>query len=263
MITILLSISIGTLYGQEVIKDELPTVKGKRVLLVYGGWDGHQPGVFSQRVGEWLEKEEAIVTVSETLEIYTNKEVMSSIDMIIQYWTMGELSKEQEKGLLTAVKNGTGIAGCHGGLGDSFRKSTAYQYMIGGQWVAHPGGKIDYKVSIINTEDPITKGISDFEIKNTEQYYMHIDPNSQVLATTTFDGAYDYWIKGAVIPVAWKKHFAKGRVFYVSIGHDPKDFDTPSAWKLLTKGIRWASGSKEKTEKNNVSPIYPSKITRN
>jgi len=130
--------------------------------------------------------------------------------------------------------------------------------MIGGQWVSHPGGKIDYKVDIINPDDPISKGLKDFEIKNTEQYYMHVDPNSLVLATTTFGKQHNEWIDGAVMPVSWKKHFNKGRVFYLSIGHDPKDFDTPSAWALLTRGIRWASGSKYQPKEDTIQPIYPS-----
>lgn len=237
-----------TVFAQGPQSDGLPSINGKNVLLVYGGWDGHKPAAFADRVAVWLKSEGALVTISDSLGVYTNKKLMDGTDLIIQYWTMGEITPEQEKGLLSAVKNGTGLAGCHGGLGDSFRKNTKYQYMIGGQWVSHPGGKIDYKVSITNTDDPITKGLSDFDIKNTEQYYMHVDPNNEVLAKTTFTGEHDNWIDGNVMPVAWKRHFAKGRVFYLSIGHDPKDFDTPSAWILLTRGIRWASASKYQLE---------------
>jgi uncharacterized protein len=248
----------GELNAQNLSADGLPSLKGKNVLMVYGGWDGHQPKVFTERVAAWLRTEGANVSISDSLGVYTNEKLMAETDLIIQYWTMGKISKEQEKGLLTAVKNGTGIAGCHGGLGDSFRDNTDYQYMVGGQWVAHPGGKIDFKVDITNKKDPITRGLTDFNIKNTEQYYMHIDPNSQVLATTTFGGQHDSWINGAVMPVCWKKYFDKGRVFYLSIGHDPIDFDTLSAWQLLTRGIRWASGSKYLPKENLMQPIYPS-----
>ncbi len=246
------------IFAQKTEKDGLPYLYGKKVIMVYGGWDGHHPKMFTDRVNAWLKTKGAEVTVSNSLDIYTNEKTMSETDLIIQYWTMGEITKEQEQGLLKAVKNGTGIAGCHGGLGDSFRKNTEYQYMIGGQWVAHPGGKINYKIDISNIDDPITKGLVDFDIKDTEQYYMHIDPNSKVLATTTFGNKHNGWIEGAVMPVSWKKHYAKGRVFYLSIGHDPKDFDTPSAWKLLTRGIRWASGSKYQPKEKTHTPIYSS-----
>jgi uncharacterized protein len=246
--------------AQGLSPDGLPSLKGRNVLLVYGGWDGHQPKVFADRIAAWLRLEGVgSLSISDSLGVYTNEKLMANMDLIIQYWTMGEISKEQEKGLLTTIKNGAGLAGCHGGLGDSFRSSPDYQYMVGGQWVAHPGGRIDYKVDITNTNDPITKGLTNFNIKNTEQYYMHVDPNSEVLATTTFSGAHDSWIAGAVMPVSWKRYHAKGRVFYLSIGHDPVDFDTPSAWKLLTRGIRWASGSKYFPKENTMRPAYPSK----
>jgi len=253
----LLTLDICT--AQILEKDGLPSLKGKKILMVYGGWDGHKPDVFTKRVSKWLNNEGAHVTISDSLGVYTNKDIMSSTDLIIQYWTMGQITKEQEKGLLEAIKNGTGIAGCHGGLGDSFRNNTRYQYMIGGQWVSHPGGKINYTVDIINKKDPITIGLDTFEIQNTEQYYMHVDPNVQVLATTTFDGKHDNWIKGSIMPLSWKKYFSNGRVFYLSIGHNPEDFNTVSAWKLLSRGIRWASGSKYQPKENLVKPVYTSK----
>ncbi len=246
----------GVLIAQKLGKEGLSSLKNKNILMVYGGWEGHKPDVFTQKVSSWLKEEGAKVTISTTLDIYLNKDVMDKTDLIIQYWTMGKISKEQEKALLEAVKNGTGIAGCHGGLGDSFRNNVDYQYMIGGQWVAHPGGKINYTVNIINENDPITKDLEDFEIQNTEQYYMHIDPNVQVLATTTFDGKHNSWIKGAIMPVCWKKYFDKGRVFYLSIGHNPEDFDNKAAWKLLTRGLKWASGSKYQSKTNIVTPVY-------
>ncbi len=212
----------------------------KNVLVVWGGWDGHQPEVFAKKIVKWAEKMKANVIVSDSLGVYSNKELMAKQDLIIQYWTMGEISKAQSEGLITAVKNGAALVGCHGGIGDSFRNNTEYQYMVGGQWVAHPGGLINYTVQISNTGDPVTEGLVDFEIQNTEQYYMHLDPNVMVLATTTFNADHDAWIKGNIMPVVWKKHHDKGRIFYISIGHNPEDFDHPSVWAMFTRGIEWA-----------------------
>lgn len=234
---------------------EIPSLKGKKVLVVYGGWEGHKPEAFAKRMAAWLETEGAVFTVSDSLGIYTDEAFMSSVDLIIQYWTMGKITKEQEAGLLNAVKNGAGIAGCHGGTGDSFRDNTEYQYMVGGQWVAHPGGEIDYEVNILDTGDPVTEGVEDFDI-HTEQYYMHVDPNVKVLATTTFNGDVDSWIDSAVIPVAWKKYFGKGRVFYLSIGHSPGTFEVPEVWAMLTRGVKWAGGSKYLPREEWMSPVY-------
>jgi uncharacterized protein len=132
----------------------------------------------------------------------------------------GHDHQEQEKGLLNAVKSGVGIAGWHGGMGDSFRNNVEYQFMVGGQWVAHPGGVIDYRVNIIS-DDPIVAGLEDFDM-HSEQYYMHVDPSNEVLATTTFNGDHAYWIDGVVMPVAWKRMYGQGRVFYASVGTSPR-----------------------------------------
>lgn len=238
--------------------DELPSLKGKKIVMVWGGWPGHSPKEMTEMLVPYLEKEGAIVTIYNSLDVYTDKKIMDDTDLIIQSWTMGEITGEQSKGLLNAVKNGTGLAGCHGGTGDSFREDTEYQFMVGGQWVAHPGGIIDYTVEITDKNDPVSKGLNNFKIKS-EQYYLHVDPNIKVLATTTFDGSQNEGYKGAVIPVAWKKTYGKGRVFYISVGHTPADFDIPESWEMLTRGIKWASGSKYLPQEKWVSPVYPGK----
>ena len=125
-------------------------------------------------------------------------------------------------------------------MGDSFRNNTEYQFMVGGQWVAHPGGIIDYEVHITKHDDPITAGLQDFRM-HSEQYYMHVDPMNEVLATTTFSGEYASWIAGCVMPVAWKKRWSEGRVFYSSLGHVRQDFDVPEVLEIMKRGMLWAS----------------------
>lgn len=235
---------------------QLPSLNGKKVLMVYGGWEGHQPDIFALNVSKWLSEEGVQLVTSDSLEIYTDDKMMDSIDLIIQHWTMGQITKEQFSGLEGAVKRGVGLAGCHGGLADSFRNNPEYQYIIGGQWVEHPGGSIDYKVAIVNSNDPISYGIKDFTMKNTEQYYMHVDPNTKVLATTKFTDSIHPWIKDRVIPVAWKTHYGAGRVFYLSIGHKPEDFNSEEAKQLFLRGIKWASGSKYYPKENTLQSVY-------
>ena len=179
------------------------------------------------------------MTSSESLDVYTDAELMADVDLIIQAWTMGRITPAQERGLLNAVKSGTPIAGWHGGIGDSFRNNTEFQFMVGGQWVAHPGGVIEYDVNITDHKDPVTKGLKDFHMVS-EQYYMHVDPAVKVLATTTFRGDHASWIEGVTMPVAWKKMYGKGRVFYSSLGHVAKDFEVPEALEIMKRGIRWA-----------------------
>jgi len=212
----------------------------KRVLIVWGGWDGHEPKRCAEIFESFLKEKNYEVIVSNSLDSYLNKELMNSLSLIVPIWTMGSITDEQEKSLLETVKNGVGIAGWHGGMADSFRNNTQYQFMVGGQWVAHPGGIVDYEVNIVNKEDPITRGLKDFKM-HSEQYYMHVDPSNEVLATTTFDDKYIPWIKGCVMPAVWKRMYGKGRVFYSSIGHVAKDFEVPEAFEIVKRGMLWAS----------------------
>ena len=217
----------------------------KSALIVWGGWEGHEPKKCVDIFAPWLQNQDFNVEISNTLDSYLDEDKMKSQDLIIQAVTMSEIKNEQEKSLLDAVKSGVGIAGWHGGLADSFRQNTSYQFMIGGQWVAHPGGVIDYEVNIINHDDPITRGLSDFKM-HSEQYYMHVDPVNEVLATTTYSGEHSPWIEGVVMPVAWKKMYGKGRVFYSSLGHIAKDFEVPEALEIMKRGMLWASHALDK-----------------
>ncbi|MCE5198699.1 MAG: ThuA domain-containing protein [Armatimonadota bacterium] len=212
----------------------------KSALFVWGGWDGHEPKQCVDIIAPVLEADGFQVEISNTLDVYLDSDKMKSFNVIIPAWTMGNITGEQEKGLLDAIKSGVGVAGWHGGMGDSFRNNTEYQWMVGGQWVAHPGGITEYTVNIINKEDPITAGINDFKM-NSEQYYMHVDPSNEVLATTTFSGADAPWTAGCVMPVVWKRMWGEGRVFYTSLGHVAKDFDVPEVKELVRRGAIWAA----------------------
>ncbi|MGM9759454.1 MAG: ThuA domain-containing protein [Parabacteroides sp.] len=231
------------------------SLKGKKVLFVYGGWDGHDPVPSRDLFVPWLTSEGAEVIAKDNLDCYADSTLMASIDLVVQVWTMGTITGEQEQGLLNAVRRGVGIAGWHGGLGDSFRNNTEYQFMVGGQWVAHPGGVIDYTVQVTDHQDPVTKDLKDFAM-HSEQYYVQVDPNVKVLATTTFTGAYADWIDGCVIPVVWKKSYGKGRVFYSSLGHVVKDFEVKENMEIMKRGIRWAAQSLNEGPEKWVSPIY-------
>jgi len=243
------------LSGRHILSEEGSPLKGKRVLYVWGGWMGHEPDKCRDIFVPWLESEGARVVVSDTLNAYLEGSLKDDYDLIIQAWTMGTIESKQEKALLEAVRSGVGIAGWHGGLGDSFRNNTEYQFMVGGQWVAHPGGVIDYRVNITDHKDAVTKGLEDFDM-HSEQYYMHVDPNVKVLATTTFSDKNSSWIGGAVVPIAWKKVYGSGRVFYSSLGHVAADFSVPQALEIQKRGIRWASMSKYETMESWKQPVY-------
>ena len=214
---------------------------GKKAIMVWGGWEGHEPKQCVDIFAPILEEEGFAVTISDTLDTYKDRDLMAEQDLIVPAWTMGQIEGEQEQGLLAAVDRGAGVAGWHGCMADSFRNNTTYQFMVGGQFVAHPDGIIDYTVNIAAPDDPIVAGLDDFQM-HSEQYYMHTDPGNQVLATTTIEGRQSAsWVNGTVMPVVWKRAWGAGRVFYSSLGHVARDFDVPEAREIQRRGMLWAS----------------------
>jgi uncharacterized protein len=211
----------------------------KKALMIWGGWEGHEPKQTVEIFATLLRENKFEIDIRDSVTVYEDLAVLQGYDLISQCVTMSTITDQQEKNLLAAIESGVGFAGWHGGMGDSFRNNTTYQFMVGGQWVAHPGNIIDYTVNIIK-DDPITHGLKDFAMRS-EQYYMHVDPSNDVLATTTFTGMYTPWIDGVVMPVVWKRVWGKGRVFYSSLGHVAKDFDVPEAKEITKRGLIWAS----------------------
>lgn len=219
------------------------------MLIVRGGWDGHEPVQVSEVFREILIGEGFEVEISDSLDSFLNEEYLKSLDLIVPLWTMGEISNEQLIPVLNAVSSGVGLAGCHGGMCDAFRNSVEWQFMTGSQWVAHPGNDgVEYRVNIVkSSSSPIIEGISDFTVKS-EQYYLHVDPAVNILASTTFpivDGPHSS--NGAVnIPVIYTKNWGMGKVFYNALGHHADIFDIPEAKELMRRGMLWAAKAASK-----------------
>jgi len=212
----------------------------KKALVIWGGWEGHEPRQCCELFIPSLELAGFDVKTSDTLDVYLDESTMRDFDLIVQSWTMDSIGKEQLHGLLQAVHGGCGLAGWHGGLADSFRHAPEYQFMVGGHWVAHPGNIMDYMVRINQPDDPIMQGIHDFKV-HTEQYYLHVDPSNEVLATTIFNGAVHEWINDTIMPVVWKRRWGKGRVFYSALGHVMADFSVPEVREIMLRGMLWAA----------------------
>ena len=217
----------------------------QKALIVWGGWDGHQPKQVAQIFERVLKEEGFAVEVSDTLDTFLDASKIMALDLIVPLWTMGTLTPEQGKPVFEAVKSGVGIAGCHGGMCDAFRNNTEWQFMTGGQWVAHPGNDgVQYTVNIREQHHPITDKLKDFEVRS-EQYYMHVDPAVKILASTRFptpgaDGPHT--TNGSVdMPVVWIKRYGKGRVFYNSLGHSAAVVESEPCLTILRRGFKWAA----------------------
>lgn len=219
----------------------------RKALIFQGGWEGHEPAEVAEILAGILKEEQFDVTITDsltTLEI----EDLTVYDLIVPNWTQDQITREQLNPLLKAITYGVGLAGLHGGMGDSFRTEVDYQFMVGGQWVAHPGNDhVTYTVNITDPNQSLTEGINDFEVCS-EQYYMHVDPAVTVHATTRFpvaDGPHA--VNGEVdMPVVWTKKWGEGRVYYCSLGHVAEIVRMPEVMELMRKGMTWAARSPQK-----------------
>lgn len=211
----------------------------KKALIVWGGWEGHTPEQSANIVKDMLESHGFNVTLDTTSEAFADPN-LGEFDLIVPAITMSTIEKEELKNLLDTIRNGTGFAGFHGLMCDSFRNEPDYQFMTGGQWVAHPGDIIDYSVQITRPDDPIVRGISEFAYQS-EQYYMHFDPLNEVLATTTFKNTAFDEINGVEMPVVWKRRYGAGRVFYSALGHVADEFKVEQMKTIFERGALWAA----------------------
>ncbi|XOK59975.1 ThuA domain-containing protein [Paenibacillus elgii] len=215
----------------------------KKALIVRGGWPGHQPEEIAGLFRDLLMDAEFEVEVSDTLEAFADGERLKTLDLIVPVWSMGEADPALIRNVSAAVQNGTGLAGCHGGMCDAFRTDVEWHFMTGGQWVAHPGNnEVDYEVKLIPSSNPLLDGIGDFRVRS-EQYYMHVDPAVNVLAITRFPVALGpHSPNGAVeMPVVWTKWWGAGRVFYCSLGHEKGILEIPQVNEIMRRGLLWAS----------------------
>jgi type 1 glutamine amidotransferase len=232
----------------------------KKALIVWGGWEGHQPKEVAGIFRDILEREQFEVEVSDTLEAFADADKLKALDLIVPIWTMGKIRKELVHNVSVAVQSGVGLAGCHGGMCDAFRENVDWQFMTGGNWVAHPGNDgVEYVVNIRRGSSPLVDGIEDFTVK-TEHYYLHVDPAVEVLATTRFPlvpGPHSL-NKPVDMPVVWTKRWGVGRVFYNSLGHQANIMEIPPVKELMRRGFLWCAEGKRlaQTEAEALSAVY-------
>lgn len=229
----------------------------KKALIFRGGWDGHEPILVGDRFAAALRKNGYDVEVYDSQDCLADGEYLKTLDLIVPCWTMGEISGEYRENISQAVVRGTGLAGCHGGMCDAFRQDTEWQFMTGGQWVSHPGGDgQNYMVNICRGSSPIVEGLEDFPVCS-EQYYLHVDPAVEVLATTRFPVVNYYHCsnKPVDMPVVWTKYWGCGRVFYSSLGHHDDVFDkSPNAMIMMERGMLWAGEGKAFALEHGLTP---------
>lgn len=209
----------------------------KKAFVFQGGWPGHYPDVICKFAQEHFLADYE-VTISDDLAALETTHLIE-YDVVVPIWTVGKLTVNQEIALVTAVEQGVGMVTWHG-TADAFNDNHLFKFVLGGQFICHPGDFVDYSVEFAPSDDPITAGLKSFNV-SSEQYYVHVDPNNDVLATTRFAGHRYPWLEGKTCPAAWKRTWGKGHVFYHSIGHTVTELSIPEVMELTRRGFAWAT----------------------
>jgi type 1 glutamine amidotransferase len=216
----------------------------RQALVVRGGWEGHSPREATDRFIPFLKEHGFVIEVHDDPEVYADAAKLADTDLIVQCYSQGVATDEQVLGLSAAIAHGTGFAGWHGGICDSFRGSPDYLHLTGGQWVAHPGDFVRHDVVVRpdKADHEIVAGLNPRWSLNTEQYWVLTDELNEVLATTTFHPADDtVWPEPVTCPAVWTRQWGQGRVFVSTIGHKVEDLDHPDVRILTERGLLWAS----------------------
>jgi type 1 glutamine amidotransferase len=215
----------------------------RRAIVVRGGWEGHSPVEATDRFIPHLKEHGFDVEVHDGPEVYADVEQLAATDLVVQCYTQGEATDQQVLGLSAAVAAGTGLAGWHGGVVDSFRGSPDYLHLTGGQWAAHPGGFVRHHVEVVPSRatHAIVAGLDRWEL-DTEQYWVLTDALNDVLVTTTFAVGEDTpWREPLTCPAVWTRQWGRGRVFVSTMGHKLEDLDHRDVRLLTERGLLWAS----------------------
>ncbi|MDN3497022.1 ThuA domain-containing protein [Planococcus sp. APC 4015] len=227
----------------------------RTALVVRGGWEGHHPVEATDLFLPFLKDNGFDVRVEASNEIYADAEFMAGVDLVVQSVTMSEISREAFAGLRAAVETGTGLAGWHGGIADSYRNTSDYLLLVGGQFATHPGKEpsqrpgdetdnyLPYTVELtdLGRGHEIMAGIEDFELE-TEQYWVLHDDLIDVLATTTHPTQpYHPWHRPIVSPAVWTRLWGSGRVFVCTPGHSVDVLEDPNVRTIVERGMLWAA----------------------
>lgn len=222
----------------------------RQALVVRGGWEGHAPEVCTDRFLPFLRAQGYQVRVREDLAVYEDAALLASTDLVVQCWSMGELTDEQARGLSAAVRAGTGFAGWHGGIVAAF-DAIPYLHLTGGRFVYHPPGFVAHELTVVPGQErhPIMDGITTVALV-TEKYWVLTDPLCDVLATVTFPpdhpgddphGEATAWRREVTVPAIWTRRWGAGRVFVSTVGHRPEDLDIHEIRTVTERGMGWAA----------------------
>lgn len=201
-----------------------------RVLFEVGGANFHDPVELPALLKGVLEKTgEFEITITQDRNQFTAAKI-SEYDLVMIYTTGGELTTQQEQGLVGFVESGKGLVGIHSAT-DSFKNSDAYWKLLGGRFSGHGSGT--FRVKITGKSHSIVRGLDGFEITDeTYEHKFHPDSRLVVLMRRETDNH----------PVSWVQYYGKGRVFVTGLGHGRPAWENPFFQEMTRRALLWAAG---------------------
>ena len=224
----------------------MDTRRPARAWILTGGWSGHDPDGVASWTAERLATLGIEGEVVRDLDRLLDAAALDELALLVPNWTMGTLEKEAERSLVAAVERGLGLVGIHGGMGDAFRNALSYQWLVGGQFVGHPGDMHRHRV-VFAPGSSLLGDLPPVELV-TERYAMLVDPAVQVHAHLTFDAEPYPWLDGVSVPAAWTRRWGAGRVAYLSVGHSVADLSHAALRRAYERLAAWASGTEHRTD---------------
>ncbi len=198
-------------------------------VLFLGDTGHHRPADRFKQLQPALAPRHIEVDYSESLDDLSPAK-LAGYDCLLVYANWTQISPGQEQALLDFVAAGGGFVPLHC-ASYCFLNSPNYIELVGGQFLKHGTGV--FKETIVNSDHPITKGLS--PIESWDETYVHAKHNTNriVLAERRDDTG--------VEPYTWVREHGKGRVFYTAWGHDERTWSNAEFVGLVENGIRWAS----------------------
>ena len=164
-------------------------------------------------------------------------------DAIVFYDAYQPISEEEKRAFLRLFDLGMGCLFLHHAI-VSHQEWDEYEKILGGRYHHKPYmddgkkyGPSTYKhdqvfvVKIIDQEHPVTKGVSDFEIR--DEIYLNYKINDYVIPLLTSDncetGKY----------IGWTNTYKNSKVVCLLPGHDHHAYDNPNFRQLIKNSIEW------------------------
>ena len=131
------------------------------------------------------------------------------------------------------VERGGALIGIHCAT-DSFTDNPDWVAFIGGKFRTHPS-QLDIALSVVDPTHPAMAGTEPFTVHDELYLFSEYDPKQVHLLAET-----DSFDDNGAVPLAWTREPGEGRLFYLSLGHNPSTMEDANWQRLFASGTSWA-----------------------